>query len=160
MFILIFIHLLTALAATLPPQVLEVTTNTTLGGNSNSPPPAIRLPSTIVRRATRQLIEHDCTLLIRYRPHVPLPPSHTTVLTSALTRIESYIEQYGEDTFVRYGFDQRIGNVALVAAANRHGPEELLTWGILYEGVAVLQGRSFPMFLGVGLFKLRQNLWR
>lgn len=51
---------------------------------------------------------------------------------------------------MRYGFDQRIGNIALVAAANRYGPEELLTWGVLREGVEVLKGRYFPMSLGCG----------
>lgn len=109
-----------------------------------------------IKPATRQLVEHDAFMRIRYADHERLPnPFQRFVLLAAIVRIASMIELEGDETPIAERFVQIEGNVLLIADHVHHSPTQDLTWGVLGEAISILQDfmRRRPFLLLAEIFE-------
>ena len=110
----------------------------------------------VIKPATRQLVEHDAFMHIRYADHERLQsPFYQYVLSAALLRIIPQIELDGDEAPLTERFAQIEGSVLLIADHVLHSPTQDLTWGILGEAVCVLQDfmRRRPFLLQAEIFE-------
>ena len=117
---------------------------------------AFNLSLGTIKPATRQLIEHDAFMYIRYADHERLPSRFCRYVTmAALLRIVTEIEFEGEEGPLNERFTQIEGTVLLIADHAPHSPTRDLTWGILGEAISILQDflRSRPFLMQAQIFE-------
>ena len=108
-----------------------------------------------IKPATRQLVEHDAFMLIRYADNERLPSSFCRyVLLASLLRIVPKIEFEGDEGPVTERFVQNEGMVLLIADHVSHSATRDLTWGVLGESIAILQEfmRRRPFLLQADIY--------
>ena len=133
--LLLTLHLIHGLAATTPPHS-SLTQNPPLNSTSHLSAPDPRS----LKIATRQLVEHECTLQITYQYTSHLPPTLRTVLSRATSEIEANFMRFGDDAPVLDDVVVGEDSLLFVAESDRHSPTVELTWGILEEAWRVLRG--------------------
>ena len=106
--------------------------------------------------ATRQLVEHDAFMRIRYADHDRLPGFFCRyVLYVAHVRIITRVELEGDDALVTERFTEIEGNVLLIADHVTHSATRDLTWGTLGEAISILRDfiRRRPFLMEVDIFE-------
>ena len=109
-----------------------------------------------IQSATRQLVDHDAFMRIRYADSERLPGRFCRfVLLAAVVRIISKIEVDGDDALVTERFIEIEGNVLLIADHVSHSATQDLTWGILGEAIIILQEfiRRRPFLMQADIFE-------
>ena len=142
--LLLTLHLILGLAATTP-RHSSLLQNPPLNSTSH---PSIPDPRSL-KIATRQLLEHECTLHITYQYTSHLPPTLLTVLSRATSEIEANFMRFGDEAPVLDDVVVGEDSLLFVAESDRHSPTVELTWGILEEAWRVLRdflrGRPHPL---------------